>query len=57
MCLNRGNGVFSQRMFHHKVYDTGHRHKPLREQEEDLRKHFREDEEILPIILAIGSEI
>ena len=60
MALNRTNGVFSPTMFHPTVYDTGiqGRSKPLRQEEEDLRRHLlREDEEILAIILAIGSEV
>ena len=57
MALNRTNGVFSPTMFHPTVYDTGRgKSKSLREEEEDLRKHLlKEDEEILPIILAISS--
>ena len=53
------NGIFSQRIFHPEIFDTGFgSSKPLREQEEDLRRHLlREDEEILTIIIAIGSEI
>lgn len=59
MALNRTNGVFSPTMFHPVVYDTGKGgSKPLRQEEEDLRRHLlREDEEILAIIIAIGSEI
>jgi len=59
MALNRTNGVFSPTMFHPVVFDTGlGGSKGLRQEEEDLRKHLlREDEEILAIIIAIGSEI
>ena len=60
MALNRTNGVFSPTMFHPVVYDTGALggSTPLRQEEEDLRRHLlREDEEILAVIMAIGSEI
>jgi len=64
MALNRTNGVFSPIMFHPTVYDTGKGHSgPNRLRHnlpivsDELRQILREDEEILPIIIAISQDM
>ena len=59
MALNRSNGVFSPTMFHPVVFDTGlgRSKRPLEYEEPLIDRLLKEDEEILAIIVAIGSEI
>lgn len=60
MSLVKHGGVFSQRMFHQKVYDTGGRSKPRFDDDEQLgfdyyRHALREDIEIIEFILAVTT--
>jgi len=51
-------GIFSEKIFNDQVYYTGIGSKALRGDYDDFRDQIlREDEEILAIIIAIGSEL
>ena len=58
MCLNRTDGVFSPTMFHPTVFDTGLPGGSKGKEKEywDRLRLLKEDEEILALIIAIGSE-
>jgi len=62
--MMKQSGVFSQRIFHPKIFDTGgygSRQKVTKQQELefdlDKLQMLREDSEIIPILIAISSEI
>ena len=52
------NGIFSQKMFHHEIFDTGDSSNQPPHPEIDLVRErlLKEDEEILAVIIAIASD-
>jgi hypothetical protein len=55
--MSIGNGIFSGKVFHDKIYDTGPVGSATQPSPEDLRRHqiLREDEELMLFIAAIES--
>jgi len=57
--MSIGLGIFSQKVYHPVIYDTGPYGSKAPIPPEDLNRHriLREDEELLAFIIAIGSEM
>ncbi|MCP3681608.1 MAG: hypothetical protein GY861_02865 [bacterium] len=61
--MANNSGIFSPKMFHHKIFDTGDLGSPLRRRQHEVIEldyekidMLREEREILLILMAIDSD-